>query len=60
MALLSAFNIIRIIALLHIAIAYYLLVDPRIVAEQNLVFVLGNSMEMVSYVSNEELLKFSY
>lgn len=47
MALLSAFNVIRIIALLHITIAYYFLVNPRIIAEQNFVFVIGNSMDMV-------------
>jgi hypothetical protein len=35
MALLTAFNIIRIIVVLHISIAYYFLFNPRIIAEQN-------------------------
>jgi hypothetical protein len=49
MALLSAFNIIRIISILHITIAYYFLVDPRLIAEQNFVFLIGNSMDMVLF-----------
>lgn len=49
MALLSAFNIIRIISILHITIAYYFLVDPRLIAEQNFVFLIGNSMDMVIF-----------
>ncbi|KIW03265.1 uncharacterized protein PV09_05485 [Verruconis gallopava] len=46
MALFSAFGIVRAIALLHITLAYYFLVNPRMIAEQNFVLLMGNAMDM--------------
>ena len=59
MALLSAFNIIRIISILHITFAYYFLVDPRIIAEQNFVFLIGGAMDMVLRASHRSLLSLN-
>lgn len=47
MAVISAFAIIRSLAILHLTMAYYLLTNPRILADQNLVWLLGSSMDMV-------------
>ncbi|KAF2405370.1 hypothetical protein EJ06DRAFT_578560 [Trichodelitschia bisporula] len=44
MALISAFTLIRTLALFHITLAFYLLTAPRMLADQNLVFLLGESM----------------
>lgn len=47
MAILSAFTLIRSISLFHITVAYLFLTAPRIIADQNVVFILGESMRLV-------------
>lgn len=47
MAILSAFTLIRSISLFHITVAYLFLRAPRIIADQNVVFILGESMRLV-------------
>ncbi|KAF2809896.1 uncharacterized protein BDZ99DRAFT_386586 [Mytilinidion resinicola] len=46
MALFSAFTLIRCIALFHITLAYFFLVSPKTLADQNVVFLLGESMRL--------------
>lgn len=48
MALISAANMLRSISLFHLTIAYFLLVSPAVIADQNLVFILGEAMDLVS------------
>lgn len=47
MAIISSFAIIRGLCLFHLTLAWYLLSAPRIVAEQNLVFLFGEAMRIV-------------
>lgn len=47
MAILSAFTLIRAISLFHITIAYFFLTAPRKIADQNIVYILGESMRLV-------------
>lgn len=47
MALVSAYTIIRALALFHVTLAVFMLRNPRMVAEQNIVFVLGEAMQLV-------------
>jgi hypothetical protein len=47
MALVSAFSAIRALSLFHITLAFYLLTNPRMIAEQNLVVILGEAMDLV-------------
>ncbi|KAF2178625.1 hypothetical protein K469DRAFT_598951 [Zopfia rhizophila CBS 207.26] len=46
MAVVSAFTIIRGLALFHVTLAYFFLTDPKIIADQNVVFLLGESMQL--------------
>lgn len=46
MAIISSFAIIRGLCLFHLTLAWYLLSAPRIVAEQNLVFLFGEAMRI--------------
>ncbi|KAL7911863.1 increased loss of mitochondrial DNA protein 1 [Trichoderma velutinum] len=46
MALISSNTIITSISLLHLTLAYYFLFRPKTVADQAIVFVLGESMNM--------------
>lgn len=48
MAIFSAFTVIRGISLLHLTAAYLLLTNPRDVAEQNIIVILGEAMQIVS------------
>jgi hypothetical protein len=48
MAIVSAFSTIRALSLFHITLAFYFLTNPRIIAEQNLVVILGEAMDLVS------------
>ena len=48
MAFISAANMLRSISLFHLTIAYFLLVSPSVIADQNLVFILGEAMNLVS------------
>jgi hypothetical protein len=47
MALISAFTVIRALSLLHITLAFYFLTNPRMIADQNLVYLLGEAMQLV-------------
>lgn len=48
MAIFSAYAIIRALSLFHLTLAVYMLRDPKTVAEQNIVFLLGEAMHLVS------------
>ena len=47
MALISAFNVIRGLASFHLLLAFFFLTAPQKIAEQNVVFLLGESMRIV-------------
>ena len=51
MAIISAFALIRAISLFHITAAYFFLTAPKIIADQNVVFILGESMRLVCDIS---------
>ncbi|KAF2757035.1 hypothetical protein EJ05DRAFT_52727 [Pseudovirgaria hyperparasitica] len=44
MAIFTSSTIIRLTSILHLTIAYYLLVSPKTVADQNFVYMLGEAM----------------
>ncbi|KAF2084219.1 hypothetical protein K490DRAFT_49756 [Saccharata proteae CBS 121410] len=46
MAIFSAFNIIRGLALFHLTLAYVFLTNPATVADQNVVFLFGEAMKL--------------
>ncbi|KAK3699510.1 hypothetical protein LTR37_016379 [Vermiconidia calcicola] len=46
MALISAFTIIRAISLFHLTAAFIFLTAPRMISDQNVVFVLGESLRL--------------
>lgn len=46
MAIISATTLLRAISIFHLTAAYYLLTSPNIIADQNLVFILGASMDI--------------
>ena len=46
MAILSATTLLRTISLFHLTCAYYLLTSPAKLADHNLVFILGASMDI--------------
>ena len=46
MAILSATTLLRAISLFHVTAGYYLLVSPSTITDQNLVFILGASMDI--------------
>ena len=48
MVLISATNLLRSISLFHLTIAYFFLVSPSIISNQNLVYILGAAMDLVS------------
>lgn len=52
MALISAFTLIRCLAIFHITLAYFLLTDPQMLVDQNLVVLLGQSMRLVTLPSH--------
>jgi len=47
MGMISGFTIIRTISLFHLTAAYFFLVAPKTLADQNVVFMLGESMRLV-------------
>ena len=47
MAVLSALTLIRVFSLFHITLAFYMLTDPPVVTDQNIVILLGESMHLV-------------
>jgi hypothetical protein len=48
MAIFSAYTIIRGLSLFHITLAVLFLKNPKLIADQNLVFILGEAMKLVS------------
>ncbi|KAF2200811.1 hypothetical protein GQ43DRAFT_472365 [Delitschia confertaspora ATCC 74209] len=46
MAIVSALTIIRSLALFHITLAYFFLISPKTIANQNVVFLLGEAMQL--------------
>jgi hypothetical protein len=46
MALVSAITLVRSLALFHITLAYFFLTNPNIISGQNVVFVLGEAMQL--------------
>jgi Increased loss of mitochondrial DNA protein 1 len=48
MALISAMTIITSLSLFHITLAYFFLTNPNQIADQTLVFILGEAMGMVN------------
>jgi len=48
MGLFSAYTIIRAISLCHLTAAYFFLTSPKALADQNVVFMLGESMRLVT------------
>ena len=48
MALISVYTIIRAISLFHLTAAYFFLTAPRMIADQNVVFMLGEAIRVVS------------
>ena len=51
MALISGTTLIRSISLFHLTLAYYFLTNPHKLADQNVVFIFGESMGIVSLLS---------
>lgn len=47
MGIFSPFTLIRAISLFHITAAWFFLTAPKILSDQNVVFILGESMRMV-------------
>lgn len=59
MALFSVFTIIRAISLFHITLAYFFLTAPRMIADQNMVYVLGEALRLVCLTRHLQLLPTS-
>lgn len=51
MALISARTIITSLSLFHVTLAFFFLTDPATIADQAMVYVLGESMGMVGFLS---------
>lgn len=47
MAIISSFTLIRTISLFHLTAAYFFLTAPRTIADQNVVFIIGESIRLV-------------
>lgn len=52
MAIVSAYTIIRCISLFHLTLAVFFIRNPKLIADQNVVFLLGESMQLVRDLSN--------
>jgi Increased loss of mitochondrial DNA protein 1 len=53
MAILSAFSLIRGLAILHFTLAYVLMTSPQLLTEQALVMILGEAMHLVRYSAQQ-------
>lgn len=51
MALISGNTIITSLSLFHITLAYFFLASPGAIADQSLVFIIGEAMGMVKLLS---------
>lgn len=47
MAILSAYTLIRTLSVFHVTLAVLFLKNPKLIADQNIVFILGESMQLV-------------
>lgn len=47
MGLISTWTMIRSLSLFHLTAAYLFLTNPRMIVDQNVVFMLGESMRLV-------------
>ncbi|EMC91423.1 hypothetical protein BAUCODRAFT_152680 [Baudoinia panamericana UAMH 10762] len=54
MALISAYTIIRAISLFHMTAAYFFLVTPKTIVDQNVVFILGEAMKLPHVTSMDK------
>lgn len=52
MGLIGPYTLIRAISVFHITVAWFFLTAPRRVVDQNVVFMLGESMRLVSYTQS--------
>ena len=48
MGLISPYTLIRTVSIFHLSAAYFFLASPRKLVDQNVVFMLGESMRLVS------------
>lgn len=48
MAIINAYTLIRAVSLFHLVVAYIFLTAPKMIADQNVVFILGEAMRLVS------------
>jgi hypothetical protein len=48
MGLIGPYTLIRTVSIFHITAAYFFLTAPRKLVDQNVVYVLGESMRLVS------------
>jgi hypothetical protein len=48
MGWLSPYTLIRTVSIFHLSAAYFFLASPRKLVDQNVVFMLGESMRLVS------------
>ena len=53
MALISSFTLVRTISLFHLTAAYFFLTAPRMITDQNVVFILGESMRLVCIAAHQ-------
>ena len=51
MAIVSAFTIIRSLSLFHVMLGYFFLTNPRFILDQNIVFILGEAMQLGRHLS---------
>ncbi len=49
MAILSGFTIIRALSLFHLTAAYFFLTAPKVITDQNVVYVLGEAIRVVHH-----------
>jgi hypothetical protein len=53
MALISAATIITSLSLFHITLAFFFLTSPGAIADQTLVFIIGEAMGLVLFFFNQ-------
>ena len=59
MGLIGPYTLIRAISVFHITVAWFFLTAPRRVVDQNVVYMLGESMRLVSYAMHHSQLDFT-
>jgi hypothetical protein len=53
MAIVSAYTLIRSVCLFHFTLAVLFIRNPKMIAEQNFVFIMGESMQLVGILYDE-------